>query len=85
MTPYRIETHEPAIDYVREETSKTKFGMNPSTRGIWADGEMGEMQLLCEFLFILVLFPRLAYMSDLLEDYARKRCEITQQCACLGF
>jgi len=44
LTPHRIETHEPiaikfhTIDYVRERTAQTKFGINPSTGGFWEYG-----------------------------------------------
>ena len=43
-TPYKINTPEPidkklgTVDYVREETSYTKFGTNPPTEGFWANG-----------------------------------------------
>ena len=43
-TPHKINTPEPidkkitTIDYVREGTSYTKFGRNPSTGGFWANG-----------------------------------------------
>jgi len=43
-TPHKINTPEPIdkkfgkIDYVREETSYTKFGRNPFTGGFWANG-----------------------------------------------
>jgi len=43
-TPQKSNTPEPidkkfgTIDYVREGTSYTKFGRNPSTAGFWANG-----------------------------------------------
>jgi len=43
-TPHKINTPEPIdkkfgrIDCTREETSYTKFGRNPLTRGFWANG-----------------------------------------------
>jgi len=55
-TPYKINTPEPidkkfgTIDYVREGTSYTKFGRNPSTG---ASGQMGEIYIFL-YLFSLI-------------------------------
>jgi len=37
-TPEAIDKKFGKIDYVREGTSYTKFGRNPSTGGFWANG-----------------------------------------------
>jgi len=82
LTPHRIATPEPMTtkfgktDYVRERTPLTKFGTNPSTGGIWANGRI--ITFLC--LFISTFFLRLTCRSDRLMDFhARqlKRREIT--------
>ena len=71
--PQKINTPEPidkkfgTIDYVREGTSYTKFGRNPSTGGFWANGVNRNYF----YLFIYTFFWS-AYRSDPWMDfYAR--------------
>jgi len=63
--PHKINTLEPidkkfgTIDYVRERTSYTKFGRNPSTGGFWANGWN-----ITKIIFIYTFFLWSAYRSD---------------------
>ena len=64
-----------SFDYVREESSYTKFGRNPCTGGFWEN-----RWNITKIIFVYTFFLWSAYSSDPWMDFyaSLKRCEITQ-------
>jgi len=87
-TPHRIHTQRPitkkfvASDYVGDPYGCAKFGANPSTGGIWANGWN-----ITKFFLFIPFFYELTYRSDATRDFYTwwlKRRGFAQGCAFSG-
>jgi len=82
-TPYKINTPEPidkkfgTIDYVREGTSYTKFGRNPSTG---ASGQMGEIYIFLYLFSLISLQVTVRPVDGFLRTVAQKTWNHARMC-----
>jgi len=86
-TPHKINTPEPidkkisTIDYVREGTSYTKFGRNPSTGGFWANGwNITKIIFIYLYLFFSLISLQVRPVDGFLRTIAHKTWNHARMC-----